>query len=360
MNIVFYNHSMEMGGIERTIASLSGVFCEEHKVTILQYTKGTSAYELDKRVRHIAFGYDARGNKMLRILRLYRTVRKTLKELKPDIIFCMSKTHLQLFCVAARGLRAVVIGAERSNPLLDRSRRAAKLRAMSARADGFVFQTARAMEAYPEKTRQKGIVIPNAVCNPDVLSVPADLPKEKKFVSVGRLEKVKGYDLLIEAFSRIAAELSDWSLVIYGEGTQQDSLQAQIDRAGLSGRARLAGGDVHAFLKVARCEIFVLSSRSEGMPNTLMEALACATACIAADCPNGPAELIENGKNGLLVPAQDVPALADAMRALAENEAQRRAFTREAAAFREAHALPVIANRWLIYATERLEQKRRG
>lgn len=358
MKILFYNYSMGSGGIERTIASLSAEFVREHEVTLVQYTDTPPFYELDSRVKHLPLGLDASGNVVIRVFKLYRALRSIFKEIRPDVIFCMNKTHLGVVIRASKKTcRAAVIGAERSNPLKHMTKRDLRLRKKSVRADGFVFQTERAASAYPEETRKKGIVIHNAICNPDVFE---DTHPEKKnlFVSVGRLERVKGYDLLIRAFSQIAPELPDWSLVIYGNGSQKDAIHAQIDSLGLSDRVTLAGEDLHAYRKVKACEIFVLSSRSEGMPNTLLEAMACGLACIAADCPNGPKELIQNGFNGLLVPSEDIDALATAMKTLARSGDLRATLSSNAIKARESHAIGAIANAWLSYAAERLSLKR--
>ena len=359
MKILFYHYSMNAGGIERTIASLSAELVREHEITIVQYTDEKPFYELDGRVRYLPLGFDNRGNVVRRIFKLYRALCRIFREVKPDIVFCMNKTHLNV-CVAAQkaSCRAVVIGAERSNPLYHNTKRDQALRRKSTAADGFVFQTERAMRAYPEKTQATGTVIPNAICNPDVFE-PSPQSKEKRFAAVGRLERVKGYDLLIDAFSKIAPDLPDWSLIIYGEGSKREELQAQIDRAGLLDRVTLAGADLHAFSKVKACEVFVLSSRSEGMPNTLLEAMASGLACVSADCPNGPAELIENEINGLLVPAEDADALAEAMKRLAQDENLRKRLANEAQSLRARHTIAAIAKAWIDYARACYQRKYR-
>ncbi|MBQ2252923.1 MAG: glycosyltransferase family 4 protein [Clostridia bacterium] len=356
MKILFYNYALNMGGIERTIAMLAQELSVEHEVCFAQFTADDPFYELPENVLRVSFGFSASGNRLIRTANLFLRIVDVFRTVRPDVVFCMNKTHLPLFCTVSRFFGATVIGAERSNPRLHRSKRDLRLRQKSVRADGFVFQTERAKSAYPEQTQKKGTVIPNAICNPDALE-PYFGEKKPTFVSVGRLEKVKGYDLLIRAFSTIADRLPDWDLVIYGEGNERRALEELVDSLGLSGRVRLPGADMHAFLKARECEIFVLSSRSEGMPNALLEALSCGLACVSYDCENGPRELIEHETNGLLVEAENVESLADAMLRLAQDGELRLRLSENGRNVSVTHSPSAIAQRWLAYAKQIMNSK---
>lgn len=360
MKIQFYTYALNMGGIERTVAGLANLLCREHEVLVTQYTADTPFYELDSRVRHSSFGFCARGNVLSRTLRFYRAVRAFIRKERPDVVFCLNLTHLILFCLAARGTDTAVIGAERANPKNNTSPRAVRLRKFSVHADGFVFQTERAKSAYPQRTVERSAVIENAIWNEDVLTQSAPVACERRVISVGRLMPVKGYDLLIDAFFRVADEFPDWTLHIYGEGEQRAALEAQIAERGLDGRVSLPGADLHAHEKVRASEVFVLSSRSEGMPNTLLEAMACGTCCISADCPNGPSELIESEKNGLLFEPESVDAMAMALRRVMGDSALRARLAREGARKLDSHRPETVAQAWLDYACQvkKLKQKR--
>lgn len=359
MKILFYNYAMNMGGIERTIAGLANLLSREHEVIVTQFLSDRSFYDLDEAVRYEPFGFTAQGNVLLRTYKLYRKIRCLLKKERPDLVFCMSLTHLVLFCQAARGLDTVVIGAESANPLNDLSKRALRQRARSVCADGFIFQTERAREAYPKKTARGSAVIANAIWNEDVLTPPQTLPqKMRQVVSVGRLEYVKGYDFLIEAFSRVCADFPDWNLVIYGEGTDRERLQTQIDTLGMQSRITLPGRDLHAFSKVRASEVFVLSSRSEGMPNTLLEAMACGVCCIAVDCPNGPREIVTDGVDGLLIESENVDAMEAALRRVMADADLRKTLSENAEKILEQHTPAWYARAWLTYAKEVISRKR--
>lgn len=358
MKLLFYCHSLRMGGIERTVSGLANLLCEEHEVVVTQYAADAPFYKLDRRVQYCPLGLEASGNAALRTLGLLLRVRKLLKKHRPDAVFCLNLTHLPLFCLASRGLKTVVIGAERSNPFVHMSKKERLLRRFSVLADGFLFQTARAQQAYPDRTVKKSAVVANAIWNEDV-SAPGEIPPEKarRVISVGRLERVKGYDLLIEAFSRVAPEFPDWELVIYGEGKQRAELEELIARHGLGARIRLPGADLHAYRKVRISEVFVLSSRSEGMPNTLLEAMACGVCCISTDCPNGPRELVTPEVDGLLVESENVGALEEALRRVMGDEKMRARLARAAGGKLAEHSPQKYADFWVDFA-DRLRKKK--
>lgn len=131
-------------------------------------------------------------------------------------------------------------------------------------------------------------------------------------VAVGRLAREKGFDLLIEAVALLRTRLP-LQLRIYGEGAERAALQAQIDRLGLGDRVRLMGVTDQPLRAMAGARLLVFPSRHEGFGVTLVEAMACGQQIVAADCPYGPAEVLQGGRYGQLVPAEDPRALAEAI-----------------------------------------------
>ena len=133
-------------------------------------------------------------------------------------------------------------------------------------------------------------------------------------IGVGRLTSQKGFDFLIRAFARLR-ERRDARLVILGEGELRNDLETLVDELGLDKYVSLPGFVSNPYASLRQATVFVLSSRSEGLPTVLIEAMACGTSVIATDCPSGPREILEKGKWGRLVPVGDVPALALAIEA---------------------------------------------
>lgn len=163
-------------------------------------------------------------------------------------------------------------------------------------------------------------VIHNPVFDPDIEAL-AQAPLDHPFfetggppiiVAAGRLHTQKGFDVLLRAFALARAQL-DCRLVILGDGPERARLSAQAEQSGLGYDIDMPGFCANPFALMARAGAFVLSSRWEGFPNALVEAMACGAPVIATDCPSGPREILEGGRIAPLVPVDDANALAQAL-----------------------------------------------
>lgn len=168
-------------------------------------------------------------------------------------------------------------------------------------------------------------------------------------VAVGRLERQKRFDRLLEAFARSQVR-EHCQLLVVGRGSQQEALQQQLIDLGLAGRVVLIGFDANPYKYMARAEFLVLSSDYEGYPLTLVEALALGCPVVATDCPTGPREIVQHGKNGLLVPLGDVQALADSMDALFFDTVVRAKMRDYAPQSVQANDIAAVADAWLAVA----------
>lgn len=191
--------------------------------------------------------------------------------------------------------------------------------------------------------------IPNGIPMPQV--PPASLDA-KVVVAAGRLNPQKGFDLLLDAFRLVADRHPDWQLKIFGAGPRRAELAAQIARLGLTGQAHLTGNSGRLDQEFAASSIFALSSRYEGLPMVLLESMAGGLPSVAFDCPTGPAEVIDPGVTGLLVPAADVAALADNICALIEDPARRAAMGAAARRASIGYQINEVARSWNRLFTE--------
>ena len=134
-------------------------------------------------------------------------------------------------------------------------------------------------------------------------------------VAAGRLDENKNHAMLIKAFAMIAEEFPEMRLVIYGEGESREKLEKLVAEKQLEERAALPGSVTDVAGHIEKARIFTLTSNTEGMPNSIIEAMCLGIPVVSTDCPcGGPAELIRDSENGLLVPVGEEKALAEALR----------------------------------------------
>ena len=163
------------------------------------------------------------------------------------------------------------------------------------------------------------IVIPNFVS-----SVPEKKSNltNKVVIAVGRYSYQKGFDMLIDAWKKVYRQHPDWNLEIYGVG-DNESYQAIADNYGLSNVVHCKTAVANIFDYYANSSFFVLSSRYEGLPLVIIEAMGAGLPVVSFACPCGPNDIIENGVNGMLVENGNVAKLADTISYLIEHDAER-------------------------------------
>jgi len=358
LHIMFYYSSMQRGGAERVISSLANDFVRRGaEVSILVLDDKPSRYPLDARVHFINLCANKSSSNVLTAvrnnLRRMMLTRKTFQNKRPDVVVCFGINNLAFALAAKSGLSIKTIGSERSNPFrTDVGRFWTKMKQLlSPYADGYIFSTEGARTYYPEKTREKSVVIPNGVFADTMPDIVPKLSErwQKTVCSTGRLQPVKGFDVLIDAFWRFRQRFPDYTLHIYGEGKQRAVLEKLVREKGLENHAFLEGyvDDIPAAL--CRHTMFAFTSRHEGMPNGLIEALACGLPCVAANCDFGPSDLIQHEENGLLVPVGDAEATANAMARIAANSGFADKLARNALKIRETHSMGEIAKRFHDY-----------
>lgn len=186
------------------------------------------------------------------------------------------------------------------------------------------------LAAVLEVPRDRITTIHNPVVTPDLYAKAAEPPAHPWLadgslpvvVAAGHLEERKDFTTLVKAFARVV-ERRACRLVILGEGRQRQQLETLVRQLGIAERVSLPGWLDNPFALFARASLFVLSSLHEGLPTVLIEALACGCPCVSTDCPSGPAEILQDGSFGPLVPVGDDDALAEAMERVLEQPPDR-------------------------------------
>jgi glycosyltransferase involved in cell wall biosynthesis len=185
--------------------------------------------------------------------------------------------------------------------------------------------------------------IPNTVR--EIEPPQADM-SAKRILAAGRYTPQKGFDYLIHAFAPVAEAHPDWELVIFGSGRSRERLQDRIDTLGIGEQATLAGPTEDVPGEMARSSIYVLSSRFEGFPLVLIEAMSKGMAVVAFDCPTGPADIVDDHRNGLLVPAKDVEGLTAAIMEMVGDEDLRRRCAGAAVETARDYTMAAIGPKW--------------
>lgn len=198
-------------------------------------------------------------------------------------------------------------------------------------------------------------VIPNPVRLPSIFS---NL-ESKRIVAVGRLAYPKHFASLIRAFSSVINRFPTWSLDIYGEGNERDDLLAEIQSLGLSSSVRLMGGVSGVQSILAEYSLYAMSSRFEGFPLVLIEALSCGLPVVSYACPCGPKDIIRDGIDGFLVTPGDETMLADRICKLIEDESLRKKMGVAALERSKDFSIDKIIPKWMSLFGELMEKKKR-
>ena len=336
VKLLFFIDSLQCGGAQRVCATLCNHWVERGwVVTLATFDDGSTPpfFPLVPGVRHVSLGLTRRSpglvrsviNNLRRVVRLRRFVAQE----RPDCILSFIDGTNVLALLAARGTGIPVVVSERTDPARHAIPRPWRIlrRTTYPWARTIVLQTRAAAAYFPASWASRIAIIPNPVPKvaPPAPAIGARDGGVHRILGLGRLERVKGFDLLIRAFASIATTRPEWELTILGDGPERDALTAEIARSGLGRRISLPGYASDAMGALQRADLFVLSSRYEGFPNALCEAMACGVPVVAFDCPSGVAEIVRDGVDGLLVPAEDEGALSAAMaRLIADPEARRR------------------------------------
>ena len=323
--IALFISSLQKGGSERVMVNLAEYLHKNRYDVILvtQYKKEVE-YDLSPEIRRVYSEpeeHELQGGRIHNFLARFFKLRSIWKAYKPDVILSfLGKNNLMAIATSAF-LPSKVAVSVRGEPTMEYE---GKFMQFIAKwtflfADGIVLQTKQASEFFPKSVRKKAVILPNPI-NPIFLEKHYTGEREDVIVAAGRLDENKNHAMLIHAFAKIAGEYPTTKLVIYGEGESREKLEALVVEKGLTDRISMPGSVADIADRICRARIFTLTSNSEGMPNSIMEAMALGIPVVSTDCPcGGPATLIEDGVNGLLVPVGDAYALSDAFRKILSN-----------------------------------------
>lgn len=332
MKLLFYMNSVHKGGAERVMKNLAGQFSKDgNKTYFLTSFRDKCEYPLDLGVKRITIDDALYKRSFLHKNVIWTAkLRKIIKQIQPDVVISFMAEPNFRTLIACAGLKCAKVISIRNDPNKEYPNALYRFLAkhLYKCADGVVFQTEEAREWFPKSIAQKSEIILNQVDK--VFYDYVHKGERKGIVTTGRLAPQKNHNLLIDAFNLIK-DKTDENLTIYGEGELRDKLQKKIDELGLAERVFLPGNSDEVVKVVGSARLFVLSSDFEGMPNSLMEAMALGTPCISTDCPcKGPEMLSQGGKSCVLVPVGDKEKLAQSMLEVLSDEQKAESLSEQA------------------------------
>jgi GalNAc-alpha-(1->4)-GalNAc-alpha-(1->3)-diNAcBac-PP-undecaprenol alpha-1,4-N-acetyl-D-galactosaminyltransferase len=359
-------YSLTSGGAERVISNMVNYWAAQGwEINLLTFDDNKKTfYNLDSRISHIPLGIAGYSpNQIMGLwnnLTRIQALRLAIINSKPNVVISFMHQTNEIVLLATRSLKVPVIVSERIDPVRHSTGKIwEQLRQWTyPLADRIVVQTKRAGDYFSSKLQKRICVIPNPVLLPPYQTELSDkLLAERSLIAMGRLVPQKGFDLLLEAMAKLKDRYPKWTLTILGEGGLRSQLESLRDELGLGDRVHLVGRVKNPYEFLKQADIFIMSSRFEGFPNALCEAMACGLPVISTDCPNGPREIIRDGVDGILVPNEDVPALAAAMERLMYDEKKRKSLGDLAKKVTERFGLEQVMLAWESLINEAIEEK---
>lgn len=360
--ILFYISSLSKGGAERVLTNLADFLKDQnYKVVIVTNIRAKGEYEISSVIlrRVIEEETTTGSGRFQTIRRRIQTLRTIYKEEAPDLVISfMGKANLTAM-LATAFTKIPVILSVRAEPALEYptffTRKLANL--LFARSAGVICQTEDAKRFFSEKVQKKTVILPNSIKGSFIRPSFTGIRKEE-IVTVGRLDENKNHAMLIRAFANIHKEFPKIILKIIGNGEDYHKLEALISSMKLEKNVFLMGEQEQIENLLYEAKVFVLCSNSEGMPNSLMEAMALGVPSISTDCPcGGPGMLIEDGKNGYLIPVGGEEELKDKLCKILKHPQIAEELGQEANKIGKQYSPEKVNYMWQAYIDKKCEKK---
>ena len=327
-SVAFHLNTLCHGGAERVVSNLANQFAAEgYTVYVATEWYSEEEFPLDPRVIRVHVGLreqDEHKGRITKFLLRIRYLKEFMMQYHPDVLCAFAHKALFRALMAEKGTGVPVVVCVRIDPVgnYESLRDKIQIRWLLPKAAGAVFQTEDQRRFFKPYLQDNSTIIVNPVA-PKYLNVPKPAHRDKSVVHSARLADFKNQAMLCRAFVKVHERHPDYVLKIYGPDSEDGTLQIlqKIIKENNAGDwILLMGGSDSLEQQLPHGAVYAYSSDYEGMPNSLIEAMCLGLPCVSTDCPcGGPAMLIQNEVNGLLVPVGDENAMADAICRLIED-----------------------------------------
>lgn len=354
-SIAFVISSLDAGGAQRVVCTLANKLIKSYNITIIVFYECSVFYELDPsiKVQFCKPSYIDKPNQNIisSFIGHYQLINKIIKNLKNhkiDLVIGFMTTANIYSIISAKWVKIPCIISERVHPKYSTINPFwVKLRKIFyPKANLIVVQTKEIKNYFSKYIDiNKLAIIKNPLDQKLSDSRLPSISKENIVLNVGRLEHQKNQDLLIKAFANLNNK--DWTLILVGEGKKRQEYEHLIQTLGINEQVILVGNSQNVSSYYNKAKIFAFTSRFEGFPNALIEAMHFGLACISTDCPTGPSDLISSNINGVLIPVEDQKSLELELNKLINNSTLRDTIGKKAIQATETLDINTITNRWL-------------
>ena len=379
--VYIYSQLTINGGADRVLTEKAN-YLAEHGYNIYIITESQMGrplvFPLSDKVKHIDMGLDfekqyghnilIRGLIYIRYIRLYKKkLSVILNRINPDVIITLMGRNMDFItsidnnCIkigeahtTKQHLRNYHLLEERGGLYKILAKHLRKQQISSAKKlDALVLLTQEDADDWKDVT--KTYIIPNAVHH---IPLESSSLNNKQAIMVGRYNDAKGYEYITEAWSIVYKMHPDWTLNIYGSGELHDDVERWIKERNLEKVMIMHEPTQHITDKYMESSICILSSRYEGFPLVIMEAMACGVPCISFDCPFGPRNIIKDGEDGILVEYLNSQALAKNICDVIENDSLRKKLGINARKNIQRFSQEAVMNQWKELFTSLIRDKR--
>lgn len=343
---------MDGGGAQRVLCSLTNIFCSinGYEVNVATNLSLPIAYNFDGRVKlhDIEIGINHKHG-IWHYIKLLSSIRKVYKEVSPDIVISFQRGMNGTVLLALLFAKVKIICSEHSHFLRKYGKVEDTLKSLLYwKADVITVLTRHDLKICKQRRMKNVVYMPNPLQNIEFLTKE----RKKQVLAVGEIDRwqTKGFDLLIQAWGKISYRHPDWKLLIAGKGNEKST--AFLNELVCSNNCinvEFLGFRKNIASIMQESAIFTLSSRFEGLPMALLEAMQAKCCCVSFDCETGPNEIIRNKQDGMLIPAQDIDKLSEALDTVIVNKDLRENYSAQAgSSVQHKYGEIYVMNRWNI------------
>lgn len=343
--VYIFINKLSDGGAERVASILANeLVANNRSVYLVTFEDYDKEYVLDQKINRIRFRNNGSGYKKL--ISDFSMMKHKIEFTKMNVYIAIDIYAYILLGLMKYIKRFNLISTERNSPKdVNISLITKFLRFITfKKADYFIFQTKSAMDFYGKKIKKRAAIIQN----PLLEGLPFKNDEESKVIfAMGRLVEQKNYKMMLDAFNIVVQKYPDYHLYIYGDGVLRLNLEDYVIEKNIS-NVKFNGFSTNIFQQVLNHQIFILTSDYEGLPNSLIEAMAMGYPVISTDCPaGGPASVIISGENGLLSDVKDYVKFSEKIIYLINNPAERKRLGDNAKKIKELLSAKVIIDKWI-------------